>query len=679
MVTCINYCLLSDRGSHTVEAQGNSMEHYKLEERLGKGAQGAVYLVENKLDHKKFVLKKVECNDESEANKAFKEAMALQELKHPNICGYKEFFVTWDKQESAMFVCIVMDYYKFGDLDRCLKQKRKQKEVIEEMVLKKWIGQMVEALIFVHERKVIHRDLKPSNIFLAESGAISIGDFGVAAIMDDVRTRTRTTVGTMNWMAPEVLEKPYDERSDVWSLGCIILEMATCKIMDSAEMSSCLFQIKSNPETLEDILRQVKPIYKSGNDLCSVIRTMLRRNFQQRPTAKELLEMPYIKSCVELAKGTNTQSSKSAASKGGQIKPVPKDKGIAGVLKYMKENKEPECQVEALKFIETHTRKPDVTLNAATKKTIALTMAAGRSNIQIQIKACKIFINLLPTADENDVMYTADIIRPILLAMRSHAGSAELQTAACQLLMAFSADEAAAEVIGKQGGVQDVLAAMRAFPDNSEINANCCGALWSLAVNESNCKIVTEERGLHDVCNAMERHSGVVDLVEAACSALWSLSMEDDNIESMADMETVGLLMTAIQTHKKEHKVIKNACMALASIVEADESCAYQLLSFEDGTGIQLLINAYKNHKQNEEVVENICVLFSELVEYDEIRETMKSLKVASVLAEAKQQFSSNEDLVSPAVSALVMLGGEGRSGGRSNSARSRPRSAARK
>ncbi|EDO43287.1 predicted protein [Nematostella vectensis] len=586
------------------------MEHYKLEERLGKGAQGAVYLVENKLDHKKFVLKKVECNDESEANKAFKEAMALQELKHPNICGYKEFFVTWDKQESAMFVCIVMDYYKFGDLDRCLKQKRKQKEVIEEMVLKKWIGQMVEALIFVHERKVIHRDLKPSNIFLAESGAISIGDFGVAAIMDDVRTRTRTTVGTMNWMAPEVLEKPYDERSDVWSLGCIILEMATCKIMD---------------------------IYKSGNDLCSVIRTMLRRNFQQRPTAKELLEMPYIKSCVELAKGTNTQSSKSAASKAvfifaiycldhsysqgdkkkSQIKPVPKDKGIAGVL--------------------------NVTLNAATKKTIALTMAAGRSNIQIQIKACKIFINLLPTADENDVMYTADIIRPILLAMRSHAGSAELQTAACQLLMAFSADEAAAEVIGKQGGVQDVLAAMRAFPDNSEINANCCGALWSLAVNESNCKIVTEERGLHDVCNAMERHSGIVDLVEAACSALWSLSMEDDNIESMADMETVGLLMTAIQTHKKEHKVIKNACMALASIVEADESCAYQLLSFEDGTGIQLLINAYKNHKQNEEVVENICVLFSELVEYDEIRETMKSLKVASVLAEAKQQFSSNE------------------------------------
>ena len=58
------------------------MENYKLLQRLGKGAQGSVYLVENRHDGLNYVLKKVECNDESEANKAFKEAMALQELRH---------------------------------------------------------------------------------------------------------------------------------------------------------------------------------------------------------------------------------------------------------------------------------------------------------------------------------------------------------------------------------------------------------------------------------------------------------------------------------------------------------------------------------------------------------------------------------------------------------------------
>eukprot|EP00057_Strongylocentrotus_purpuratus_P009299 XP_011663773.1 PREDICTED: serine/threonine kinase-like domain-containing protein STKLD1 [Strongylocentrotus purpuratus] len=99
------------------------MENYRLENRLGKGAQGQVFLAIDKSDGKKFVLKKVECTDETEATKAFKEAMALQELKHPYICGYKDFFVTWDKEEAAIIVCIVMDYYKMGDLDRFAEEE----------------------------------------------------------------------------------------------------------------------------------------------------------------------------------------------------------------------------------------------------------------------------------------------------------------------------------------------------------------------------------------------------------------------------------------------------------------------------------------------------------------------------------------------------------------------------
>lgn len=60
--------------------------------------------------------------------------MALQELQHPYVCGYKEFFVTWDPAESAMFVCIVMEYYKNGDLEKVLKQRRQTKQPIEELV-----------------------------------------------------------------------------------------------------------------------------------------------------------------------------------------------------------------------------------------------------------------------------------------------------------------------------------------------------------------------------------------------------------------------------------------------------------------------------------------------------------------------------------------------------------------
>jgi len=119
--------------------------------------------------------------------------------------------------------------------------------------------------------------------------------------------------------------------------------------------------------------------------------------------------------------------------------------------------------------------------------------------------------------------------------------------------------------------------------------------------------------------------------------------------------------------------------MALASIVEAREVCAYQLLKAE---GIEHIITAYNNMKDNDEVVENICILFSELVEYEDIKDEMKlNANITKLLSEAKTKFSDDEheDLLTAAASALVRLGGGQKSGRRNSSARSRPRSAARK
>ncbi|XP_033117364.1 serine/threonine-protein kinase Nek4-like [Anneissia japonica] len=103
----------------------------------------------------------------------------------------------------------------------------------------------------------------------------------------------------MIWMAPEVLERPYDERSDVWSLGCILLEMATCKSMQVTEVHSLMFDMKQNNPPLEDALKDIEKEYSV--DICHLIRTMLRRNFQQRPTAIELVEIPFVKNCLALS------------------------------------------------------------------------------------------------------------------------------------------------------------------------------------------------------------------------------------------------------------------------------------------------------------------------------------------------------------------------------------------
>jgi len=616
-------------------------------QRLGKGAQGSVFLVQHLEDKQHYVLKKVECNDETEANKAFKEAMALNELRHPYICGYREFFVTWDKEEAAMFVCIVMDYYKMGDLDRVLKQRRKHKQPLEEIIIKKWLGQMIEALVFVHKKEVIHRDLKPSNIFLKEDLSLSLGDFGVATIMGDKRTKTRTTVGSMNWMAPEVLERPYDERSDVWSLGCIALEMITCHILDSTQMSGHLFELKNNPQLLEDVLNRVglddasSPPHPPPPDpsastpasnpklysleLCAAIRTMLRRNFEQRPKAVDLVDLPYVQDCLRLnvsplaqvgvsgeakaagaaaaagdggaavaATASNTVSAGSAlginaatALTGGSNKgggEVPTSGKVEEVVAFLIEGKADEAVV--LKGLAELQHLAKTTANfflpCAGKRVVLHLLQSFRKRAEIVSSCCVILAAALVTQEGDKFMGSAEVIKAVIGAMKTHIGNQNLQLSACQLLMGLSADESACELIGRLGGIQDILAALRAFHTNVQICAACCSALWSLTVNENNAQLVTEEKGISDVVSALKTHGTkpdveAVDLVESACAALLSLSMEEENIETMRQSNSMALLVSAVRFHIGNSMVVKNATLAMASLAESDEVSALKV------------------------------------------------------------------------------------------------------
>nr|XP_018670905.1 serine/threonine kinase-like domain-containing protein STKLD1 [Ciona intestinalis] len=658
------------------------MENYKLLQRLGRGAQGSVYLVEHKEDKAKYVLKKVECNDESEANKAFKEAMALQELRHQFVCGYKEFFVTWDREESAMFVCIVMDYYELGDLAKVLKTKRVKQENIDEMILRKWLGQMVEALVFVHNKKVIHRDLKPSNIFMTKNLSICIGDFGVATVMGDARTRTRTTVGSMNWMAPEVMERPYDERSDVWSLGCILLELATCSFLDPVQISGSLFEIKQNPQCLEDILCEL-PKHKYSPHLCQLIRTMLRRNFQQRPTAVELLAFPYVKECLLLNPDSELVEKKKVFTPPKDA--FPKGKSVQMIFSYMTKNSENEAaQKEAFKHLAFRTQKKDFagSMTTAMKKKIVKLMEQHMDCSDVQLHGYKILLNLVElSSSDREVFYKREMIRPVLVGMRSHPTSEQLQSTACSLIMTLSADEDAADIIGQAGGVQDILSAMRQFTNKPDICSTCCGALWSLSVNESNARIVTEEKGLQDVCNAMETHANSSELIESACSAIWSLSLEDDNVDILSDV-AISLIIESMEKHVTKVKVVKSALMALASIVTCGEECAYRVLSpSNDVTGLKVITDAMTHHKNEVDIAESFCTLLLELTEYDDVVNEMKSpsLKIKQIVANLRKQFRSNEEISGSTEVILSKFGVSApRSPQRPPSARSRPRSAAR-
>ncbi|NWS45771.1 STKL1 protein, partial [Probosciger aterrimus] len=203
-------------------------------ERLQPGALGTMLVAELKTEkgvEKKYIIKQVQCIKEKQANEALKEAMDLLKLHHSNICTYKESFVTWDNKVSCLFLCLVMQHSGQGDLSSVIKEKRQKSEKITDMEILKFLGQMVDALFYIHKQNIFHRNLKPSNILVTGEASFMLSDFSTETLMtDEMKWKIRVEESSYfkSWMAPETFDFIFTEKSDIWSLGCILLDMMTC-------------------------------------------------------------------------------------------------------------------------------------------------------------------------------------------------------------------------------------------------------------------------------------------------------------------------------------------------------------------------------------------------------------------------------------------------------------------
>ncbi|KFQ99307.1 putative inactive protein kinase-like SgK071, partial [Opisthocomus hoazin] len=203
-------------------------------EQLRPGALGTALVAELRTEkgvEKKYMIKQVECIEEKQANEALKEQMDLLKLHHSNICAYKELFVIWNNEVSSLFLCLVMQHSGQGDLSSVIKKKRQKSQKITDMVILKFLGQMVDALFYIHKQNIFHRNVKPSNILVTGEASFMLSDFSTETLMTDEmkwKIRVEESKYFKSWMAPETFGFSFTEKSDIWSLGCILLDMITC-------------------------------------------------------------------------------------------------------------------------------------------------------------------------------------------------------------------------------------------------------------------------------------------------------------------------------------------------------------------------------------------------------------------------------------------------------------------
>nr|XP_021153030.1 serine/threonine-protein kinase Nek1 isoform X3 [Columba livia] len=263
------------------------MDKYIKVRKIGEGSFGKAILVKAKENGQQYVIKEINISKMSnkEREESRREVAVLANMKHPNIVLYRESF----EENGCLY--IVMDYCEGGDL---FKKINAQKGILfsEDQILD-WFVQICLALKHIHDRKILHRDIKSQNIFLTKDGTIQLGDFGIARVLNSTAELARTCIGTPYYLSPEICQnKPYNNKSDIWALGCVLYEMCTLKhAFEAGNMKNLVLKIISGP------FPPVSMHY--SYDLRNLLSQLFKRNPRNRPSVNSILEKNFIAKRVE--------------------------------------------------------------------------------------------------------------------------------------------------------------------------------------------------------------------------------------------------------------------------------------------------------------------------------------------------------------------------------------------
>ncbi|KAL0477875.1 Nek2, partial [Acrasis kona] len=263
---------------------------YVVEKEMSVGAQARVFLCKSQKNQQQVVVKAYIIRDAlSNFDEGIKECRVVQSINHPNVVTIIEFFHIQHDKLGACF-CIVMPYYSDGDLETMISRARRDAKYLPKNVVTRMMLQLANGLKAIHAAKLIHRDLKPQNIFInPETNSFIIGDFGLVKTSNTKVTKT-SKAGTEDYMSPEMKssKQRYTEKSDIWSLGCIMYDVMSLKHCNMVHETLEAIVEGTLDELIGELQSEMRRSGQYPETLIQLVMKMLNRSPTDRPSAESI-------------------------------------------------------------------------------------------------------------------------------------------------------------------------------------------------------------------------------------------------------------------------------------------------------------------------------------------------------------------------------------------------------
>ncbi|XP_077823364.1 serine/threonine kinase-like domain-containing protein STKLD1 isoform X3 [Macaca mulatta] len=494
------------------------------------------------------------------------------------------------------------------------KQRRAPLPSWHPLLLPQWmqnvLGQVLDALEYLHHLDIIHRNLKPSNIILVSSDHCKLQDLSSNVLMTNKakwNIRAEEDPFHKSWMAPEALNFSFSQKSDIWSLGCIILDMTSCSFMDSTEAMYLRKSLRQNPGSLETVLKtmeekQIPDAETFGN----LLPGMLQIDPSDRITIKDVVHITFLSgsfksSCISLTLYRETVPAsitdmllegnvasildlRRGCTHSSQASVVPRDRALRP---WSSERSLP-CLPVPAEVMQNFSGWPEV-----------------------QFRAMKRLLKM--PADQLGLPWRPELVEVVVTTMQLHDRVLDIQLCACSLLL---------HLLGQ--GIIVNKAPLEKVPDL--------------------------------ISQVFATYPADGEMAEASCGVFWLLSLLGCIKEQQFE-QVVALLLQSIRLCQNRVLLVNNAYRGLASLVEVSELAAFKVVVQEEGgSGLSLIKETYQLHKDDPEVVENVGMLLVHLASYEEILPELVSSSMKALVQEIKERFTSSLELVSYAEKVLLRL-----------------------